>query len=86
MRSIGKLYVDIINYPILFNKFKVEKGWTNETDEPYRRGTCVVIKPPFMNKAGVLGLWGDPQTEEKALMGAINARELDVDIEELMEW
>ena len=86
MKSFGKLYVDVITYPIFPNQLKIEKGWTNETTEPYRRGSCLVVKPPFIKKAAVVGVWGQPQDEERALTEAINARKLDVDIEELMEW
>jgi len=86
MKSAGKLYVDIINYPIYKNKLIVEKGWSNETEEPYRHGTCLVVKPPLVEKAFVVGVWGKPQTEDDALSQAIMAKPLDVSTEEIMEW
>ena len=86
MNSFGKLYADVINYPIYKNRLIVEKGWSNETDEPYRKGTCLVIKLPLLSKAFVLGFWGKPQSEADALMGAIMGKSLDVSTEEIMEW
>lgn len=86
MKSIGKLYSDIINYPIYKNLPIVEVGWTNETDEPFRKGTCLVLKPPFFTKAFVLGVWGKPQTEIKSLENAVMFRELDLVTEDIREW
>lgn len=86
MKSFRKLYVDIMSYPIFHNKLIVERGWTNETEEPWRKGTCIVLKPPFVARALVLGIWGEPQDEEEALRQAISSRTLDVDPSEILEW
>lgn len=86
MKSAGKLYLDIIQYPIYKNRFIVEKGWTNETDHPYRHGTCVIVKPPFIAKAMVFGVWGKQQSEVQSLENAIMMRELDFVTEEIREW
>ena len=86
MKSFGPLYVDLIKYPIFVSQLKVEKGWTNETEEPFRRGSCLVIKPPFIARACVIGIWGEAQEEDVALTSAVNARPLDVSPDEILEW
>lgn len=86
MKSFGPLYVDVINYPIYKNYPIAEIGWTNETEEPFRKGTCLVVKPPLTHKALVLGVWGKSQEESAALSQAVEARPLDVSPEEILEW
>jgi hypothetical protein len=86
MINIGPLYVQKIEYP--HKKFLpiVEKGWTNEIEEPYRKGSCLVFRIPFTKPGFVFGIWGKPQDESEALTAALWGRELDVTIEELLEW
>ena len=87
MQSFGKLYFDTLKYPPKYKYFPLaEIGWTTETEEPYRQGRCVVIKPPLSNKALIAGVFGKPQDEVEALSKAIKLRELDVSTEEIMEW
>lgn len=86
MANIGPIYVEKIKYP--HRKFLpiVEKGWTHEIEEPYRKGTCLVFRAPFTRTGFVCGKWKLYQDEVDALTGAIWARELDVKVEDLLKW
>ena len=87
MIDIGPLYAQILKYP--HRKFLpvFEKGWTNEIDEPYRKGSCLVFRFPFTKPGFVLGVWTkSAQDEQEALTAAIWGRHLDVPVEELLEW
>jgi hypothetical protein len=84
--NFGKLYGATLKYP--HRKFLpiIEKGWTHEIDEPFRRGSCLVIRLPFTRPGFVVGIWRESQDESKALTAAIWGRELDIPVEELLEW
>ena len=87
MLSLGPLYVQKIKYP--HHKFLpvAEVGWTQEIDEPFRKGSCLVFRIPFTTPGFALGVWTKPsQNENEALTAAIWGRELDVPVEELLEW
>lgn len=86
MVNIGIIYLQIIGYPHR-NFFPiVEKGWSHEIEEPYRKGTCLVFRFPFTKLGFVVGIWGEKQTEEDALTAALWGRHLGVPVEELLEW
>lgn len=75
MKSFGSLYVDTIKlkHPI---KPVFEWGWTQETEEPFRKSkTCLVFWVPFIPRALVFGVWGEPQNED-AVFNAIKVREV----------
>jgi hypothetical protein len=93
MKAFGPLYVDVIRYyhkrllPI------VEKGWTQETDFPYRKSKfCFVFRLPFTTPGFVLGLWNKNTEivfEEDAdllLSNALKARSMGLSTEEIDEW
>jgi hypothetical protein len=86
LASLGNLYVTKLKYPHRKPLPFVEKGWTNEIEEPYRRGSCLVFRIPFTKPGLVLGKWAEPQNEDEALTAAIWGRQLDVSVEELLEW
>jgi hypothetical protein len=86
MLSVGPLYVQIIKYPHRKTLPIVEKGWTHEIDEPFRKGSCLVFRLPFTKPGFVIGWFGEPQDEIEALTAALWGRDLDVTTEELMEW
>jgi hypothetical protein len=86
MNLIGPLYGQIIKYPHRDALPVFEKGWTHEIEEPYRRGSCLVFRVPFTKPGFVIGKWAESQTEDEALTAAIWGRELDVPLEELLEW
>lgn len=86
MINIGPLYGQIIEYPHRKPLPVVEKGWTHEIDEPYRKGTCLVFRVPCTKHGFVIGIFGNPQDEEEALTAAIWGRHLEVTPDELLEW
>ena len=86
MLDIGPLYVQVIKYPHRKPLPVVEKGWSHEIEEPYRKGSCLVFRLPYTKHGLVFGLWGASQEEDEALTAAIWGRHLDVSLEELLEW
>lgn len=86
MLNIGPLYVTGLKYPHRKPLPVVEKGWTHEIDEPFRRGSCLVFRLPFTKPALVIGWWLETQDEDDALTAAIWGRKLDVPVDELLEW
>jgi hypothetical protein len=86
MKEIGALYVDTLKYPHRNFLPILEKGWTNEIEEPYRRGSCLVFRFPFTKPGFIIGLFGRPQEESTALTAAIWGRELDVTLDEIWDW
>jgi hypothetical protein len=86
MKTFGPIYVDKIKYPHRNFLPITEIGWTQETEEPFRDGKCLVFRFPFTHPGFVLGVFGKPQDEEHALVRAIQAKELDVDLSEIDTW
>jgi hypothetical protein len=86
MLNIGSLYGQVIEYPHRKPLPIVEKGWTHEIDEPYRKGSCLVFRIPFTKPGFVLGWFGESQDETEALTAALWGRHLDVPVDELLEW
>lgn len=86
MLNIGSLYGQVIKYPHRKPLPILEKGWSNEIEEPFRRGSCLVFRIPFTRPGFVLGKWGEEQDEDVALTAAIWGKNLDVTVEELLEW
>lgn len=82
MKSKGPLYVGTLNY--YHRKFLpvLEVGHTQETELPFRKGKCLVVRIPFTKKgyyAGVLygGLVPEAATEDaidELLLEALRAR------------
>jgi hypothetical protein len=35
----------------------IEVGWTQETDHPYRKGSCLVFRLPFTKPGFYIGKW-----------------------------
>ena len=86
MINIGPLYVTGLTYPHRKPLPILEKGWTHEIEEPFRRGSCLVLRLPFTKPGLVIGWWVESQNEDDALTAAIWGRNLDVSVEELLEW
>jgi hypothetical protein len=87
MITLGPLYVQKLEYPHRNLLPVVEKGWTHEIDEPYRKGSCLVFRVPFTKPGFAFGVWTvASQSEDEALTAAIWGRKLDVSVEELLEW
>lgn len=56
----------------------IDRGETQEIEEPYRYGRSWVIRIPWSRHALVTGKWTREETEDSALRRAIKARDLDV--------
>jgi hypothetical protein len=93
MKSYGPLYIDKIQY--YHNRLLpiAEKGWTQETDYPYRKSKlCVVFRVPFTKPGFVLGLWEKvngyifEEDADDMLSKALNLREMDLETKDIREW
>ena len=82
MKSRGSFYAGKLEYyhrqllPI------IEKGWTQETEPPYRKGSCLVLRIPFTHPGYYFGIWKkstvdvwDDSSIDDALFDAMVARE-----------
>jgi hypothetical protein len=93
MKSIGPLYADVIQYYHRKALPIIEKGWTQETEFPYRKSKlCLVFRAPFTHPGFVLGIWTKPTTyvfDEDAddlLAAAIGLRDMNLEPEDVREW
>ena len=90
MKTLGPIYVQKVNYSVKSFLPLVELGWTNETEEPYRIGKCLVFRVPFTKPGFVLGLWvdrlKDVTGEDDALIRALEGRILNINSDEIENW
>lgn len=93
MKSYGPLYADVIQY--YHKKFFpiIEKGWTQETQHPYRKSkVCVVFRFPFTHPGFVLGVWKTntefvfEEDADDRLAAALGLREMELETENIREW
>jgi hypothetical protein len=93
MKSLGPLYGDVLQYyhrnflPI------VEKGWTQETEHPFRQSkVCLVFRIPFTKPGFVLGLWKRSEglvfdeDADDMIAKALGLRDMELDTEEIGDW
>ena len=78
IHDIGKHhFVHTMEYPT--KKFPIiDKGETQEIEDPYRNGRSLVFRIPLSRTAVVVGRWQTRFSEDMALRRAIQARDLDV--------
>jgi hypothetical protein len=76
-------FAQLIDFPVKWGYKIVVRGWSQETENPFRTSNPLIFRLPF-NKALVLGKWtGLQPDEETALNNAIQGRVLsDEDFEE----
>lgn len=74
--DLGRAYVSRMNFPALTELPLVCRGWTAETDEPYRIGTCLIFRIPRTRVGVALGWWGPPKSEIESLTLATGMRRL----------
>jgi len=93
MKSIGPLYADVIQYYHRKPLPIIEKGWTQETEYPYRKSKfCIVFRAPFTHPGFVLGLWNKAdryifeEDADELLAAAIGLRDMGIDPDEVREW
>jgi hypothetical protein len=93
MKLYGPLYVNVIQYYHRNFLPVVEKGWTQETEHPFRKSRwCLVFRFPFTKPGFVLGAW-KPNKEflfdddvDDLLAQAIGLRDMELESEEIREW
>lgn len=93
MKSIGPLYVDVLQYYHRKALPIIEKGWTQEAEYPFRQSkACLVFRVPFTKPGFVLGLWKKPdgvvydEDADDMLAKALGLRDMGLETEEIGEW
>lgn len=93
MKSIGPIYGDVLQY--YHRKFLpvIEKGWTQESEYPFRKSkACIVLRFPFTKPGFVLGVWQKPieflddEDADDMLAKAIGLRDMELNTEEIGDW
>lgn len=74
--DLGRLYVTKTTFPELEELPLAVRGWTAETDEPWRIGKCLILRVPFSRTGLAIGWWGAPTSEYEALTLATGMRQL----------
>jgi hypothetical protein len=94
MKSYGPLYVGTLQYyhkdilPI------VEKGWTQESELPFRKGSCLVFRFPKTYPGFYIGFWHkgskmkeyDEAGAEDRLSKALGIRDMGLTPDDIEEW
>ena len=57
MKTYGTLYVGKLEYYHRNPLPIVEKGWTQESEYPFRKGKCLVFRLPFTKPGFYIGVW-----------------------------
>lgn len=93
MKSIGPLYVDVLQYYHRNLLPVVEKGWTQETEHPFRQSkVCLVFRFPFTKPGFVLGLWKRSEglvfdeDADDMIAKALGLRDMELNTEEIGDW
>jgi hypothetical protein len=94
MKTFGRLYVGKLDYYHRKPLPVIEKGWTQETEHPFRKGNCLVFRAPFTFPGVYLGVF---QMKEKGkflsdeevdtlIRSAMNGRDMGVEVSEIEDW
>jgi len=93
MKSFGSLYVGTLQYYHRDILPVVEKGWTQETESPYRKGLCLVFRFPKTHPGFYVGFWKDkglPGYDEEGatarLASAMGLRNMELTPDEIEDW
>ena len=78
VHNIGPLFVQVTKFPYDWGNKVFVRGWTQEIDEPFRTAKPLIMRLPKY-KALVCGYWNGTKTEEEALLGALETREVTYD-------
>ena len=78
VHNIGSRFVQVTNFPYIWGKKVVVRGWTQEIEEPFRTSEPLIVRLPG-HKALVFGTWNGHKDEEEALSGALARREVTYD-------
>lgn len=94
MKTFGPLYVGTLQYYHRDILPVVEKGWTQETEIPFRTGTCMVLRFPKTYPGFYLGIWHknsgleeyDELSADERLAKALKIRDMNLTVDEIEEW
>jgi hypothetical protein len=94
MKNIGPLYVGKLEYYHRDFFPVVEKGWTQETDHPFRKGACLVFRFPKTHPGLYVGLWKkgsaiaefDEDGVADRLAAALSLRDMGLTPDEIEDW
>ena len=78
VHNIGPVFVQVTNFPYQWGGKLLVRGWTQEIEEPYRTSEPYIVRLPKY-KALVFGRWNGMKTEEEALNGALERRDVTYD-------
>lgn len=78
VHNIGPIFIQFTKFPYEWDGKLTVRGWTQEIEEPYRTATPLIVRLPNY-RALVLGRWSGMMTEEEALSGAIETRDVTYD-------
>jgi hypothetical protein len=78
VHNVGPVFVQVTNFPYKWGNKLAVRGWTQEIEEPFRTATPFIVRLPFY-KALVFGKWTGMKSEEEALNGALERRDLTYD-------
>lgn len=74
-KDFGRVFAHRMEFPSKRHPF-IERGWTQEIEEPYRRGVSMVFRLPCTTYGVAVGVWQRPREEEEALYSALGGRAL----------
>jgi hypothetical protein len=75
VRTLDCARVYLTRVPYLDNKSPLmERGWSAETEYPWRLGKCIAIRIPTTKIGFGIGLWGPEGDEEETLTKASGCR------------
>ena len=93
MKVFGSLYVGKLEYYHRNVLPVIEKGWTQETEFPYRKGSCLVFRLPKTHPGYYVGVWTDkglPEYDEDGaadrLAAAMGLRDMELTPDEIEDW
>jgi hypothetical protein len=94
MKTFGPLYVGTLQYYHRDILPVVEKGWTQETELPFRTGTCMVLRFPKTHPGFYFGIWHknsgleeyDELSADERLAKALKIRDMNLTVDEIEEW
>jgi len=68
--DIGRVFMHAMNLPVArtWKVRLIEKADTQEISYPYRAGTSVLLRMPWVLRGLVIGIWGDPHDDEDEAM------------------
>ena len=63
----------------------IERGWTQESEYPWRKGISIVVRLPGTNRARAFGIWTKKGCEDD-FHKAAGTSHVKVPVEEIRTW